>query len=154
MGEKMTDSDFYVLELFTHNKSMQSPLAFRRERPEWDDIDKALTNAFKHGGYVRLDVLKPEDIYIRSINMTSLPGKFRLIILTNDPDPKNELLEWWEPGETSFRGAIRFGDDDWDARTVSGELSVARQFFNHLYNYGKLTDDLLSEMRSQWNPKP
>ena len=86
--------------------------------------------------------------------MESLPKRFRIIALTADEDPKNELLEWWEPEDAGFRGIIHFGDDEWDARTVSSELTVAKKIFNELYEYGKLSHETLLDLRSQWNPKP
>lgn len=150
----MTDSEIHVLRLIAHDKSMQSPLAYKRERPYWDEIEKALINTFEYGGSARLDVLRPEDSYIKELCMESLPKRFRIIVLTRDEDPKNELLEWWEPGEAEFRETIRFGDDEWDARMVSSELAVAQKFFHELYEHGKLSQEMLRSLRSQWNPKP
>lgn len=86
--------------------------------------------------------------------MESLAGQFRIIALTRDDDPKNELLEWWEPKAVGFRGTILFGDDEWDARMVSGELAVAKNIFNELYEHGELSHEMLLSLRSQWNPMP
>lgn len=130
---------------------MQSTLARSRESPYWDEIGKALENAFKYGGSVRLDVLRPVDSYIKKLCMESLPGQFRIIALTSDENPENELLEWWEPEAAGFRGTIRFGDDHWDARMVSGQLAVAQKFSYELYEYGKLSHEMLLGLRSQWN---
>lgn len=153
MCDDFEDCEELVLELCALDKSKKPP-ARSVERPSWKEVDTALNQVYTNGGFVYVRVLKPESAYIRQLSMESIPNQFRLMVLTRAENPKEELLEWWEPGNKGFRGTIRFGDDDWDARTVSGELSVARQFFNDLYKYGKLTDDLLAEMRSQWNPKP
>lgn len=67
--------------------------------------------------------------------------------------PKTELLEWWEEGDSPFRGFVRFGDDDWDARTVCSDLAVAQATFKELFDYGDMPTGLL-QMRSQWDPKP
>ena len=150
----MTDFDTYVLRLLTHDKSMQSPLAYKKERPLLNDIEQSLKKTFEYGGFVRLDVLRPEDSYIKELCMEAQPNQFRIIALTRDEDPKNELLEWWEPGEAGFRGMIRFGDDDWDARTVCHDLGVAQKIFYDLYENGSLSHELMLDLRSQWNPKP
>jgi hypothetical protein len=133
---------------------MQSPLAYKKERPCWEEVETALENAFEFGGGARLDVLRPDNLYIKALDMRSLSRKFRIVALTRDENPKNELLEWWESGATKFRGNIRFNDDDWDARTVSSDLDVAREFFYELYKHGELNHETLKKLRSQWNPMP
>lgn len=85
--------------------------------------------------------------------MKSLQGMFRLEVLTRSPNPKEEYLEWWELSESTFRGAVRFGDDDCDARTVCTNISVAEAIFKELYETGDLEAGLF-QMRSPWNPKP
>jgi hypothetical protein len=143
-----------VLELIAHDKSMQSPLAYKRERPYWDEIEKALKSVFEHGGFARLDVLRPENSYIRELCLDGLPNQFRISVLTLDDNPKNGYLEWWEPGESKFRGTIRIRDDAWDARTVCCELDVAQKYFHELFETGDLSHESLADFRSPWNPKP
>lgn len=152
MTDHFEDIEEYVLELCALDKSKVPP-ARSIERPDWGQIDRALNQAYLYGGFVNVRVLKPSNSYIKQLSMESLPKLFRVIALTNDEDPKNELLEWWEPEDSEFRGVIRFGDDEWDARMVSSELGVAQKIFNELYEYGKLSEKTLLGLRSQWNPK-
>ena len=143
----------HVLEFWALDKSKQPP--YRRvERPVWERIDHALNQVYQHGGTVSMRVLKPVDSYINELVMKSLPKQFRIILLTRDEDRKQELLEWWEPEVTPFRGTIRFGDDDWDARTVCSDLAVAQKYFYELYEHGKLSQETLLSLRSPWNPMP
>lgn len=144
-----------VLDLNSRNRTMsiQTP-AVAIERPYWDNVEFAIDKAFQHGGYVRLRVLRPEVVFTKLLDMTSIPGRFRLVTLTKFVDPKDELREWWEPSEAPFRGTERFGDDDWDARTVCTDVSVAKLIFKDLFDHGELTESSLSQMRSNWNPRP
>ena len=140
------------------------------ERPVWEGrIDVGLKGVFESGGRAQLSVLQSNESmhvrqlsrtvssstpYVYNLDMVALPGQFRLIALTNDPDRKNRLLEWWEPGDNPFRGKILFGDDPWDARTVCTDLEVAMRIFRDMFDHGDLSETSLSEMRSQWNRKP
>lgn len=141
-----------ILELCCGDSSSSS-LALTVERPVWESIEKGITNSFNFGGFVRLEVVSPKTSFISLLSMTSLQGMFRLEVLTRSPNPKEEYLEWWELSESTFRGAVRFGDDDCDARTVCTDISVAEAIFKELYETGDLEAGL-SQMRSPWNPKP
>lgn len=152
MIDDFDDSNEHVLELCALDKS-KAPPARSIERPQWVQIDSAISQAFLHGGFVHMRVLKPDNSYVKQLSMESRSKQFRIIALTNDEDPKNELLEWWEAQESRFRGTIRFGDDEWDARMVSCEPAVAQKIFYELYECGKLSRETLLSLRSQWNPK-
>ncbi|MFU7545588.1 hypothetical protein, partial [Pseudomonas paraeruginosa] len=102
---------------------------------------------------VRLSVNEPKSSLVRELSMDSLPGRFKLAVLTSSPNPKEEYLEWWGFGDSPFRGVVRFGDDDFDSRTVCTDISIAEAIFKELYETGGL-DVGLSQMRSPWNPKP
>ncbi|UJT96813.1 hypothetical protein LSP16_32475 [Pseudomonas aeruginosa] len=77
----------------------------------------------------------------------------KLAVLTSSPNPKEEYLEWWEFGDSPFRGVVRFGDDEFDSRTVCADISIAEAVFKELYETGGL-DVGLAQMRSPWNPRP
>lgn len=143
----------HVLELCALDKA-RNPPARTVERPRWDQIYEALQRAYSNGGFVHVRVLKPENSYINQLTLVALPNQLRLIALTRDDNPKNELLEWWEPGEVPFTGTVRFGDDEWDSRTVSSDMRVAEKIFHDLYEDGELSTNTLENFRSQWNPKP
>ncbi|GLU36047.1 MAG: hypothetical protein AB7E55_03695 [Pigmentiphaga sp.] len=140
------------LELSYRDKSMPL-LANVVEKPVWESIEKGIKGSFEFGGFVRLAVIAPKTSFVSQLSMKSLPGKFRLEVLTRASNPKEEYLEWWEHSDSTFRGVVRFGDDDWDARTVCTDISVAKAIFKELYETGDLQAGL-SQMRSPWNPKP
>ncbi|MBG4273101.1 DUF6911 family protein [Pseudomonas aeruginosa] len=141
-----------VLELCRGDNSASS-LAVVVEQPVWESIEKGIVNSFKFGGFVRVEVIRPKKSFVRQLSMKSLPGRFRINILTRSTNPKEEYLEWWELDESPYRGMIKFGDDDFDSRTVCTDISIAEAIFKELYETGDL-DVGLSQMRSPWNPKP
>ena len=143
----------HVLELCALDKA-EIPPARSVERPSWEEIYKAIQRTYSNGGFVNVRVLKPENSYITQVSFVALPGLFRLVALTRDENPKNELLEWWEPGDIPFKKKVLFGDDEWDSRTTSSDVSVAEKVFHDLYQNGRLTSEVLQDFRSQWNPKP
>lgn len=153
--ERMIDSENdekVVLELCALDNSMRPPAQIT-EAPAWERVSVALENAFKNGGFVYLRVLGKSHSFINELCMKSLPGQYRLVVLMKSLAPKTELLEWWEEGDSPFRGFVRFGDDDWDARTVCSDLAFAQATFKELFDYGDMPTGLL-QMRSQWDPKP
>lgn len=141
-----------IFELCALDKS-KGPLAETTVHPEWERVNSALIKAFESGGFVDLKVLSPETAKIKKINMKSVFGKYRLTVLTNCSDPRMELLEWWEPGESAFRGNECLGDDEWDARTICSDIKIAQEIFRELFTSGGLSENL-TQMRSQWDPKP
>jgi len=147
------DIEEHVLELCALDKT-DTPPARSIERPQWEQIYRAIQRAYSNGGFVHVRVLKSENSYINQLSLVALPNQLRLIALTRDDNPKNELLEWWEPGDAPFRGTVRFGDDEWDSRTVSSDVRVAEKIFHDLYENGQLSPEALENFRSQWNPKP
>ncbi|MBH9345980.1 hypothetical protein I5K76_30290 [Pseudomonas aeruginosa] len=129
------------------------PPAVIVENPVWESISEGIRKVYKFGGFVRLSVNEPKSSLVRELSMDSLPGRFKLAVLTSSPNPKEEYLEWGGVGDSPFRGVVRFGDDDFDSRTVCADISIAEAIFKELYETGGL-DVGLSQMRSPWNPKP
>lgn len=132
---------------------LSPPPAVIVEHPVWESIEIGIGRVFASGGFVRVSVIAPKSSFIRELSMDSLPGKYRLAVLTRSDNPKEEYLEWWELSGSAYRGAIRFGDDDWDARTVCFDISIAEEIFKELYEKGDLEVGL-AQMRSPWEPKP
>lgn len=152
MSEEEKDSQNLYFELCAFDNSIVPP-ARVTENPVWETVSSGIENSFKNGGFVYFRVLGGHRKYIKEICMKSLPGKYRLIAMTRSIDPKNQLLEWWESSDSSFRGTVRFGDDEWDARTVSSDLSIAEAVFREFFLHGDLPESI-SQFRSQWDPKP
>lgn len=90
------------------------------------------------------------------IDMTSKAGRFRLIIVLpkENQNQKKNIREWWEDGDGPFRGTERFGDDDWDDRTVCTDVSVAENMFKDFFDHGGVTDSMLKQTISVWERKP
>lgn len=142
-----------LTEFSMTNKSMSS--TENTAHPIWWRINKGIEDVFQFGGRARLGLLEPRDGFVYKLSMASLAGKYRLIAFTNAPDPRDELYEWWEPGNTHFRGKVYFEEDewDWDARTVCTDLAVAKAMFRELFDYGDLREGI-KQMRSSWDRKP
>ncbi|WP_248741944.1 MULTISPECIES: hypothetical protein [unclassified Pseudomonas] len=127
-----------------------SPPAQTTESPVWSTVSDAIENAFQNDGFVDLRVIGSS--FVKELCMKSLSGKYRMVASTRSDDPKLELMEWWELGDSPFRGVEYFGDDALDLRTVCSDVSVARGLFKEIYDSGELKTGLL-QMRSQWDPK-
>ncbi|MFU3392051.1 DUF6911 family protein [Pseudomonas aeruginosa] len=138
---------------FCYLDRSNSPPAVIVENPVWESISEGIRKVYKFGGFVRLSVNEPQNSLVRELSMDSLPGRFKLAVLTSSPNPKEEYLEWWEFGDSPFRGVVRFGDDEFDSRTVCADISIAEAVFKELYETGGL-DVGLAQMRSPWNPRP
>jgi hypothetical protein len=131
-------------------------------QPVWTHVDLRIDRSFKWGGTVRLytgevdlermDSFRP----FECISMTSLPGKFRLIVTPKETENlrESDLREWWEPKDRPFRGTERFGDDEWDTRTVCTDLLVAKQLFKDFFDQCGITEAILDQTLSVWDRKP
>lgn len=150
MTTSEVDSGF-VVELCVYDRSAGRG-ATVTERPVWGRIESALHLTFETGGFVDLRVLAPDTGLVKQLTMNSIGRKYRLVALTRSAVPKLDLLEWWEPEDRPFRGTERFGDDEWDARTVSSDISHALSLFQELFQNGDLSPEL-SGLRSRWNRK-
>lgn len=135
------------------------------ETPDWSHVEICIKRAFQFGGRVQLDTQDPSLIgsgltrtpwwtYTVGIAMESKVGRARLIATTKRLNEKGSLREWWEPGDSPFRGTERFSDDEWDARTVCTDVSVIKKIFKDLFDHGELTEPSFSQMRSVWDRKP
>ncbi|MGM9427280.1 DUF6911 family protein [Hydrogenophaga sp. MI9] len=153
MEMMFTENEEYALELRSLSKG-EPPPAKAIEHPSWNQIQDEIEKAFTLGGWASLDVRLPSNAYFKKICVYANPGQFRIVVLTRDEDPKNELLEWWHPDDDSFSGMARFGDDDWDSRTIGEDIHFAIDVFHDLYKNGQLSAVTLKNFRSQWNPKP
>lgn len=132
------------------------------EDPIWGHIEKKIEQIFSFGGTVRLhsgesSMERSQGFRIfESIVMESLPGKFRLIY--SPPiisiQEKSRMKEWWEPGDTPFRGCEFFGDDEWDARTVCTDMNVAKKAFLDFFVHGEITEESGGDFLSVWDAKP
>lgn len=147
----MNQSDLYELTLFGRNKVEEPPPARDIKMPSWEDIEPHIRGVFRYGGAVNLEVKNPANTYIKCLEMRGLPGQYRLVALTRDPDPKREIIEWRESEGTDFRGEIMLNDHMWDARTVCIDINVALHLFNLLWQSEEEAKGLLKYMSSIWN---
>lgn len=129
------------------------------ECPVWSRVETCIERAFRFGGQVKLySGNRGDDERIRLgtfIGMESHLGEFRLVYSPETrPDEKTKQREWWEPGDTAFRGTTVFHDHEWDDRTVCRDISVAMHMFRDFFEHGGLTEVSLSQTRSVWDRKP
>ncbi len=141
-----------VVELCAFEKSAGAG-ATVTERPVWSRVDSEVNRVFENGGFVDLRVIAPATGLVKELTMKSIGGKCRLVALTRSADPKFDLLEWWEPEERPFMGTEKFGDDEWDARTVTSDVSHALRLFQELFRHGDISIEL-NGFRSRWDRKP
>jgi len=129
--------------------------------PVWSDVEMRIERAFQYGGKVKLEALEqdPEQGYAlfvkESIDMEALHGGFRIIVNPGKKlGQKTNLREWWEPEDRPFRGTDRFGDDEWDSRTVCTDISVAKQMFMEFFDGRGITEAITNQTLSVWDRKP
>jgi len=156
--EEMIQPDL-LLEATDKEKAFSGGYA---EDPVWEHVEMRIERAFQYGGTVRLHAGKAGHersqgfVSIEFLAMESLPGKYRLIFSPEIKSlgEKTKLCEWWEPGDAPFRGTMRFGDDEWDVRTVCTDVLVAKNLFKDFFDHRRLTETVKSQMRSVWDRKP
>ncbi|MCB6182934.1 hypothetical protein LIN78_05155 [Leeia sp. TBRC 13508] len=152
--DEMNEEEAHLLKLTSDNESGKPSSFVRWRMPFWEDIELAINEAYQYGGFAWLEVLSPEDAYIKKISIDFEVGKCRILAITRDEDPKNELLEWWNPQAGEFTGITLIRDDETDTRMVCTDLAVIKQYPRALFEQGKLTEELFSHFRTQWNPMP
>lgn len=146
----MINKKSIFLEMKYYDNTMGFSPYKGKDNPSWEEIQKIISKVFEYGGNIRVRVVHPDDLCIQHVEMEANPHQFRLLVMINSDDITHELLEWWEPEDSLFRGTILFGDDYWDARTVCEDFSVAERFFRDFYEnirYGSLSAEVFSEFR-------
>jgi hypothetical protein len=132
------------------------------EQPVWNHVEETVRRAFIYGGAVHLHaaMYRPESdnqlILKQFLGMECHPGACRLLYTPGDEPiaDKTKRREWWEAGDTPFRGTMEFNDHEWDDRTVCRDLSIAVGMFRDFFDHCDLTEFGLSQTRSVWEPKP
>lgn len=129
--------------------------------PVWPHVEMRIERVFQFGGNVRLEagVVTLERTYVlvlkERIAMEALPGRFRIIVSPErKPGEKKNLREWWDPEDRPFRGTERFGDDEWDSRTVCTDVSVAKKMFKDFFDNRGINETIINQTLSVWNRKP
>jgi pyruvate/2-oxoacid:ferredoxin oxidoreductase beta subunit len=138
----------FSLKLFAWDKTEPFP-ARNTSDPVWERVEVALAEAFENDGFAILRMQSECVTFISELSFKAQSGRFRIVALTNADDHKERLLEWWESEAAEFRGKIKLGDDEWDARTVCSDLSVAKRIFREYLDSGNLSVGL-ENMRSPW----
>lgn len=129
------------------------------EDPVWSHIEMCIERAFEFGGQVLLYAgIRRDDDKLQLgtfLGMESHPGACRLIYTPEKfPGEKTKRREWWESGESPFRGTTNFNDHEWDDRTVCRDVFVVIKMFRDFFDHGDLTEVGLSQTRSVWDRKP
>lgn len=154
----------FALYLVGSDKQVGSSVS-STELPIWAHIKMRIDRAFRFGGRVELRSQDPAHIgsgatrtpwwvYTVAVAMEAKEGQYRIVVTTQPSDERFPLREWWEQGDSPFHGTVLFGDDEFDARTVCRDVSIAKQIFRDFFDHGELTEFSFSQMRSYYNPKP
>lgn len=127
--------------------------------PEWSHLESKVRSAFGFGGQVILSSVEAGSggqVQTRAmLGMEAHPGECRLIYTPDElPSDKTGRREWWEPGDSEFRGTTIFNDHPWDDRTVCRDVSVAISLFRDFFVHEDLSDMGISQTRSVWDRKP
>ena len=65
-----------------------------------------------------------------------------------------ELFRWWVPGDLEFHGTAYVFEDEWDARSVSSDITFAKTVFRNFYDNGQLAGDVAASFRSRDDDLP
>ena len=122
-------------------------------------IEAQLECTFEASGSVELALCEKKyspqesNVVLDTIHMSALPGMFRIVLIPRRraEERKSTIREWWESGDAPFRGGVRFGDDQWDLRTVCGDISVAKIMFKDFFDHEGVSDNLLKSTYSVWD---
>jgi hypothetical protein len=117
------------------------------ENPIWERIECAIDNVFNYAGGVRLGVEEPKNSIVKRLSIEANPGKYRLYALMRSINTGKRLYVWWEAEDKEYRGDILIDDDEWDARSVCTDISIAKNYFYNIFESGDLREDYLSQMR-------
>jgi hypothetical protein len=129
------------------------------EQPVWSNVESQIERTFSAGGSVELAFCekvyepKEQNIVLDTIHMDALPGMFRIIVIPRrkEGEKKSTIREWWEPGDTQFRGGKKFGDDEWDLRTICTDVLIAKVMFQDFFDHYGVSDVLLRSTQSIWD---
>lgn len=129
------------------------------ENPLWQTIELYIDDSFRVGGSVELALCekvydpKEQNLILDTIHMEGVLGMFRIVLAPRRPpdDRRLALREWWEPGDAPFRGSKRFGDDEWDLRTICTDVSVAKDLFREFFEHNGSSEVLLKNTHSIWD---
>ncbi|WP_269791342.1 hypothetical protein [Stenotrophomonas sp. Iso1] len=141
--------DAIVLEMRSLDKTMDPPARFLSQ-PDWSCVLMAIRDVFEKDGFVYLKVLAPRESFVKEISMKAVDGRYRVVALTRSGDPKMAVLEWRQESDFALMKQVRFGGDEWDARTICSDISVAERIFKEVYDFGGIMEGL-SCMKSQWD---
>jgi hypothetical protein len=129
------------------------------EQPLWVTIEEQIERTFEAGGSIELALCekifepKEQNLVLDIVHMEAVPGMFRIIVnpRRSSGEKKVTTREWWEPENTPFRGGKKFGDDEWDLRTVCTDMSVAKTLFRDFFDHKGVSETLLKSTHSIWD---
>ena len=132
------------------------------ENPSWSTIEGQIESVFESGGNVELSavrrVFEPQEslLMLETISMLAKPGGFRLVVTPARVagQRKSNQREWWEEGDTAYRGLDRFRGHDWDSRTICADVGIAKWFFKEFFDNRGVTRAIVDRTLSVWDAKP
>jgi hypothetical protein len=114
--------------------------------PGWSLVVEWLDRAYTNGGGVSFNFEREKEEWLRTLSMRSDRGRFLLMAATQS-DEGDRVISWWELEGTLARGVIDIGGDDWDARSVLTDISLALHVFKEAFDTGGLSAETLGHMR-------
>ena len=78
--------------------------------------------------------------------MRAEPRQFLLTVIIYKNEQEN-VFSWQDPEGTLERGKIDILGDEWDARWIQSDLSIALNVFKEVFETGELSEKSLQHMR-------
>lgn len=120
----------------------------RIEKADWAHLDERLRSAFQRGGNVSIDreVAGVEFGSAVGCSLRGEPGKY-VLMATIFGATGDRVVRWREPEGTPEHGVVDIAGDEWDARSVVTDLSIAIRIFKEVFETGAVSGDSLNHMR-------
>lgn len=116
------------------------------DKPRWLDIEEWFDRVFQKGGSIVIELQDPTPGRVSKLALRGEEHKF-LLIATIYGEAGDRVIRWRDPEGTPERGTIDIAGDEWDARSVLSDLSIAVRVFREVFETGELSQDALSHMR-------
>jgi hypothetical protein len=115
--------------------------------PTWLYVTQWLDAAYESGGNISLEFdRKIEEGRLWRCSMRAEPRKFLLTALIYG-DTGDVVISWQNQEGLFESGKVDIAGDDWDARWVQTDISIAINVFKEFFETGELSTETLQHMR-------
>lgn len=115
------------------------------DKPRWLDIEEWFEHVFQKEGSIVIELQNPTPGRVSKLALRG--GHKFLLIATIYGETGDRVIRWRDPEGTPERGTIDIAGDEWDARSVLSDPSIAIRVFREVFETGELSQYALSHMR-------